>query len=258
MRNLAVATSSQPVRRSSWGRTWPPRVISDHAADGRGTLRALREAVASGADAVALDVMRCGSGDLVIFHEHTLAKFGGRHWEDVSRTPLPALRELDLGGGERVPLLVDGLAAVPPTVLVDLRLRPAPSDDDRQRTELATTAAAIAAKTRGAENVMFGAADGQALASFPANVPTALLVHGLPKWVVRPPTHPPRAVELELPHCDRAAVRQWHSRGIAVHLGPATTKSQLVLAWSLHVDGVITTDPAAARQTIDQLLRVAP
>ena len=252
-----MATSSHPVRRSSWGRTWPPRVISDHAATGRGSLRALREAVASGADAVALDVMRCGSGELVVFHEHTLAKFGGRHWEDVSRTSLPALRELDLGGGERIPLLADALAAVPAHVLVDLRLRPAPSDDDHQRTELAVSAAAIAATTRTSESVMFGAADGHALGSFPANVPTALIVQGLPKWVARPPAHPPRAVELELPHCDRAAVRQWHARGTAVHLGPATTKSQLVLAWSLQVDGVITTDPAAARQTIDRLLRIA-
>jgi len=253
----AVVTSSQPVRRAVWGRTWPPRVISDHAAPGRGSLRALREAVASGADAVALDVMRCGSGDLVVFHEHTLARFGGRHWDDVARTPLPALRELDLGNGERIPLLADALDAVPAHVLVDLRLRPAPGDDDRQRTELATAAAAIAARARGVDNVMFGAADGSALAAFPANVPTALLVPGLPRWVARPPANPPRVVELELPHCDRAAVRYWHARGTAVHIGPATTKSQLVLAWSLTVDGVITTDPAAARETIDRLLRVA-
>lgn len=245
-----MLVTSHQVRRSVWGRVWPPRVIAErsriHGASGW-SLRA---------DAVALDVMRCGSGELVVFHEHTLAGFGGGRWDDVAQTPYATLKTIDLGGG-RIPLFAEALAAIVEHVPVTIRLRFAPTDGEHERAALAANAFAIASQLGAADRVLFGAVDGRALEAIDADVETALLIHGSPLHTPRPPRRQPAVVELELPCADAAEVRRWQARGTAVHLWPANTASQLAVAWSLRVDGVITTDPAFARRTLDRLGRIA-
>ncbi|WP_226004765.1 glycerophosphodiester phosphodiesterase [Natrinema salinisoli] len=86
------------------------------------TLLAVREA-ARRLSAVEVDVRRCGSGELVVFHDDTLERVtdaSGR----VAETPWSDLRELSvLESDESIPRLESVLRAVPQDVTVQLELK---------------------------------------------------------------------------------------------------------------------------------------
>ena len=88
------------------------------------------EAAAAVVDRVELDVRRCGTGELVAFHDATLDRVtdaAGR----VSETPYEALAGLSVdGSGEPVPRLGAALDAVPPDawVMLDLKERGVAAD----------------------------------------------------------------------------------------------------------------------------------
>lgn len=81
------------------------------------------ERAAEHVDAVEVDVRRCGSGELVVFHDETVDRLtdGSGRVADLS---LAELRTLDVdGSGERIPLLDEVLAAVPSNVPLQLELK---------------------------------------------------------------------------------------------------------------------------------------
>jgi len=248
---MVVPSTSTSPRLQSWGRAWPPLVIAERGATANApenSLRAFAAATTDGTDAILLDVMRCGTGEVVVFREHTLAKFGGGRWDDIAATPLATVRDIDLGGGEKVPLLAEAFDAIAADVMVDLRLRLRPTASSEDHAELAMIVLSIVTRARASARVLISSDDGAALAPFAAcGLATALVVPTMPIRVPRRPPREPSVVQLELNGTDGAAVRQWHARGAAVHLWPVHTTSQLVLAWSLRVDGVITNDPGSAR-----------
>lgn len=89
------------------------------------TLPAVRRAAASGADAIEVDVRRCGSGDLVAIHDATVDRVTDATGA-VADLSLSALRDLDvLGSGAGVPALSDVLAAVPADVTLNAELKQA-------------------------------------------------------------------------------------------------------------------------------------
>ena len=85
------------------------------------TLDGFRIAAALGVDAVELDVHRL-EGALVVLHDHALDRTtSGRG--PLEAHSLAALRRLDAGGGQRVPLLEEVLAALPVNVGVNIELK---------------------------------------------------------------------------------------------------------------------------------------
>jgi glycerophosphoryl diester phosphodiesterase len=93
------------------------------------TLAAFCAAERLGADGVELDVWQCLSGELVVTHDDDLAV-----WSDgqgrVTTTSLAALRELDFGrhfsaafAGERIPTLEEVIAALAPTMFINIELK---------------------------------------------------------------------------------------------------------------------------------------
>jgi glycerophosphoryl diester phosphodiesterase len=242
----------------AWGRSWPPRVIADRGAcwpAPENSLRAIRSAVAAGADAIAIDIARCGTGEVVLCYERTLAKFGGGRWDDVATTPFATLQEIDLGGGERIPRLADALALIPDDRMIDVRLRSA-SRTDASRRELADLVMADVARAHAVPRVLVSSEEGAALAPFAATgTATALILPSMPAREFELTPNPPRVVRLELHRVGLNVMRYWHARNTVVHVWPANTRSQLGLAWSLGVDGVLTNDPAGARDAFDQMQR---
>ena len=86
------------------------------------TLLAIREA-ARRLPAVEVDVRRCGSGELVVFHDETLERVTDADAR-VSETPWPDLRELTvLESKEPIPRLETVLQAVPDETTVQLELK---------------------------------------------------------------------------------------------------------------------------------------
>jgi glycerophosphoryl diester phosphodiesterase len=88
------------------------------------------EAATAVADRVELDVRRCGTGELVAFHDATLGRVTGATGR-VSETPLARLGELSVeGSGEPVPTLAAALDAAPAGtwVMLDLKQRGVAAD----------------------------------------------------------------------------------------------------------------------------------
>src|SRR6185437_179332 len=104
------------------GREWAPE----------NTMAAFRRSLDAGVHGIELDVQRCATGELVVFHD-----------EDLSRTTngiglikdcsLAELQRLDAGSwyekqfaGERMPLLLDVLALINGKCVLNIELKNAP------------------------------------------------------------------------------------------------------------------------------------
>jgi glycerophosphoryl diester phosphodiesterase len=75
------------------------------------TLRAFELARIEGADGVELDVRLDGSGEVVVFHDRTLTRITAkRSSARVNELTTAELRAVDVGLGERVPLLAEVLS----------------------------------------------------------------------------------------------------------------------------------------------------
>ena len=85
------------------------------------TLLGFRRAIALGVDAVEFDI-HCVAGRLVVIHDETLSRTTNGHG-DVAGHSLAALRRLDAGGGEHIPLLEEVLACLPPEAGVNIELK---------------------------------------------------------------------------------------------------------------------------------------
>jgi glycerophosphoryl diester phosphodiesterase len=77
-----------------------------HAPDN--TLSSLRQAAELGADMVEFDLRQTADGQIAVIHDPYLVDDAGQP-RLVSRSTLAELRAVDLGGGERVPTLLEAL-----------------------------------------------------------------------------------------------------------------------------------------------------
>jgi glycerophosphoryl diester phosphodiesterase len=97
------------------------------------TLEALMGAMEQQADGVELDVMVCGTGELVVCHDEWLDRLAGLHWE-VRTTPWSKLSRVDVGSRlgfapARIPLLDDVFDALPARAIVNVELKCETVDD---------------------------------------------------------------------------------------------------------------------------------
>src|SRR6476646_7095285 len=91
----------------------PPYVFGHRGVRGaapENTMAAFELAAASGADGVELDVRLCRTGELVVCHDPTLARFtGGQDVRPIADLDLRELARTDVGGGAPVPALAEVL-----------------------------------------------------------------------------------------------------------------------------------------------------
>lgn len=74
-------------------------------------------------DMVEIDLRRCGSGEIVLFHDETLDRITGREGR-LAETPLSELQKLSIFDSDhRVTTLARALEAVPPSVGINLELK---------------------------------------------------------------------------------------------------------------------------------------
>jgi glycerophosphoryl diester phosphodiesterase len=98
---------------SAW--TGPTLVVGHRGGRGEGwppenTLAAFEHAARQGTRAIELDVRTCAGDEVVVFHDASLERMsGGRDAREVREVPLSELRGVDLGGGARIPGLVEVL-----------------------------------------------------------------------------------------------------------------------------------------------------
>ena len=242
-------------RVTHWGRHELPLVIAHRGASAdapENTLSAFRRARSDGADGVELDVMRCGSGEVVVFHDDDLLRLGKRSGL-TRQTPLAALREIDLGGGERIPTLDEALEALDP-MLINIELK---STSKLRDDGLAASVAELLARHDTGARALVSSFDPWLLARFARRAPaiaTGLLFahdQSLPlrrAWSAR--VLRPTALHPESLLVDAASVRRWRARGFAVNVWTVDDPAELRLFVALGVDGVITNRPKNTRAVI--------
>jgi glycerophosphoryl diester phosphodiesterase len=238
-----------------WGRRERPLVIAHRGASAdavENTLAAFRLAREQGADGVELDVMRCGTGEVVVFHDDDLVRLGKRAGL-VRRTSLAELRDIDLGGGERIPLLDDVLEELGP-LLVNVELK---SQSQLRDDGLAAAVAKILGHHAARTRALVSSFDPWLLGRFRLRAPEIasglLFAHdqAVPlrrAWAA--PLLRPTALHPESLLVDEQHLAGWHAREYAVNVWTVDDAAELRLLAALGVDGLITNRPKFARAVL--------
>jgi glycerophosphoryl diester phosphodiesterase len=207
------------------------------------TLQAI-EAAAGVADAVEVDVRRCGSGELVVIHDERVDRVTDGEGA-VADHALAALRELDvLGTGEGVPTLEAVLETVPEAVGVNVELK-----------ERGTTADALERMSSLHPQTVVSSFSSEVLAACrnaDPSVPRALLTAEGGPGAVR------TALELECGYihpavdaCDERLVSDAHHAGMSVNAWTIEARDAAESLARLGVDGVIADRPDVRPELVE-------
>ena len=218
------------------------------------TLEAFQLAIADGADGVELDVQRCRTGEVVVFHDDDLSRLGGRP-ESVSELGLAELREVRLRGGGHIPTLAEALEACGPTSLVNVEIK-----YDRFLpggcAALVTGVADVVARAGAGPRVLVSSFSPAAVWLWHRqnpSLPSALLVEA-PRRFHRPwplraewllPVLSTAAVHPDNRLCRGDVVERWHRRGLAVNVWTVDDPARIRALAGMGVDGIITNEPAS-------------
>jgi glycerophosphoryl diester phosphodiesterase len=247
-----------------WGRHSRPLVIAHRGASAHAlenTLTAFRLARDQGADGVELDVMRCATGEVVVFHDDDLSRLAGRP-DSIRHTSWATLRDVRLEGGERIPRLEDVLAETD-GLLINVELKTPPAWRERARDD--GLARAVAELLRGANSrALVSSFDPLLLLRFRRaleSVPLGLLFSSEQSRPLREawsaPLIAPLALHPEAALVDAVALRDWRGRGYLVHVWTVDDAAELRAMAALGADAVITNRPGETRAVLDDCVTMA-
>ncbi len=236
---------------SCWAAATSPLVVGHRGGRGQGwpaenTLLAFDQARAQGARAIELDVRTCAGGQVVVFHDATLERMThARDVRSVHCVDLARLRGLDLGGGARIPGLIEVLAwAREHGMGVNVEMK----HDVPSRLSLARATVQIV-RSSGAD-VLLSSFDPLLLAVAAATdprIPRALLTHeGQALWAdaLREAVRPPwaRALHLERTQVG-GSVARYLRRGLRVGAWTVNDPDEARRLVGLGVASIITDRP---------------
>ena len=202
------------------------------------TVPAVRAAVEAGADCVEIDVRRCGSGELVVFHDADLDRLTATSGV-LANTSLSTLQSLSvLDSDATVPTLPVVFEAVPDDVTINVELKEAGLADD-----------CLAVFDRFANDVLVSSFDADTLRELDGSgVPLAVLFASgtsmaldVARDVGCVAVHPYRRC------CDAGFVDTAHGAGFDVNAWTVQNDTQADRLASLGVDGLIADAPRFCR-----------
>jgi glycerophosphoryl diester phosphodiesterase len=223
------------------------------------TMAAFRAAKEQGADGVELDVMRCCSGEVVVFHDDDLQRLAHRpgnirelHWDE--------LREVNLSG-QRIPLLSEVLENLG-DLAVNIELKSHPDWKKRLATivrddGLAAAVAGLIHRHGFEARALVSSFDPLLLMRFRAAAPEVstglLFAHDQSRplreaWAA--PVLKPTALHPESFLVEQVTVDEWRGRGYAINVWTVDEPAELRCLSALGVDAVITNRPSLARSVI--------
>jgi glycerophosphoryl diester phosphodiesterase len=223
------------------------------------TLAAFRRAMADGADGVELDVQRCATGEVVVFHDDDLARLAGRP-ERIDQLSLETLREVRLPRGGEIPTLAEVLEACGPAALVNVEIKYA-GLWSKGCQALVDAVADVVNRAGARQRVLISSFSPGAVwrwRKIRPDVPSGLLFEQ-PRPFHRPwplrtdillPLLRPQAVHPEESLCTRESVARWRAQGYAVNVWTVDAPERIAALASMGVSGIITNDPARARSAL--------
>jgi glycerophosphoryl diester phosphodiesterase len=228
------------------------------------TLAAFRLALEQGADGVELDVWRCASGEIVVFHDDDGRRIAGSSAR-ITEAPWSELSRLDVGrwrgerfAGERIPLLEEVLAALP-SAIVNVELKSSGLGDPR----LAWSVAGILRRAAAGDRVIVSSFDPTLVGAFRAcapTVPTGLLFEREQAWPLRSALLArlllPAALHPERVLVDAETARQWTARGYALNVWTVDAEDEIERLTRLGATALITNAPGRCRETLRRLTGV--
>jgi len=247
-------------RAARWRRRGTrPLIWAHRGSSGRlteNTLEAFAAARADGADGVELDVHPCKTGEIIVFHDHDLARMANRP-ERVRDLTWNELRRIELPGGLRIPRLEDALAATD-GLLLDLEIKSPRFAGAGLR--LPREVARILADHGAVERTVVSSFDPVPLLQMRRHLPDvglAFLFHAGEPWPVRRGIGAAAigacALHPEAVLCDAPSVTAWRADGYAVNAWTIDDPAELRRLAEIGVDGVTTNEPARARDVYADL-----
>ncbi|MBE2250347.1 MAG: glycerophosphodiester phosphodiesterase [Myxococcus sp.] len=221
------------------------------------TLEAFEGAVAQGADGVELDVMVCGSGELVVCHDERLERLAGKAWE-VATTPWRKLRQADVGtrlgfAPARIPLLTEVFDALPSDFVVNVELK-CETVDDRG---LAVAVGALLHQRQAGARAFVSSFNPLCLVrlarAYP-DCPRGLLLDPDKAWWPQAygwlPVVAKTSVHPHFSACTQARVNGWHERGWQVAAWTVDDGNEARSLRAMGVEWLITNRPAAMKRAL--------
>ena len=87
------------------------------------TLSAFNKAIELNAKALELDVFKCASGEIVVFHDETLARLSSSE-DSIEQLTINEIQKIQLDDEEKIPTLDEVLSLVKETkILVNIELK---------------------------------------------------------------------------------------------------------------------------------------
>jgi glycerophosphoryl diester phosphodiesterase len=220
------------------------------------SIRAFERAMQDGADGVELDVMRCKSGEVVVFHDDDLQRLCGVAGATRAQ-PWAALRELRVRG-EPIPQLDDVLEALPGRAVINVELKTAPGWAARITDDgLPASVAHILRRHGLGSRALVSSFDPMLLWRFRRLAPeisTGLLFAADQSLPLRRGWSQPLvgalAVHPEAALVDERRVRDWRRRGLGINVWTVDAPGEIRYLASLGVDAIITNRPRQAREAL--------
>lgn len=228
------------------------------------TLEAFAAAVAQGADGVELDVMRCGTGELVVCHDEWLDRLAGLHLE-VASTSYRRLQQVDVGtrlgfAPARIPLLEQVFESLGPQVIINVELK----CDDLDDRGLAVEVGKLITERGEGDRVFVSSFNPLCLIRLAKAFPTlkrGFLIDPDKSWLRQAywwlPVTASSSVHPYFKDCTPERVNAWHQLGWQVAVWTVDDLDEARSLRAMGVDWLITNRPGDLRKRL-QTIRVDP
>lgn len=238
-----------------WRREGAPPLILGHrgasAHEVENTLEAFERALADGADGLELDVRRCATGEVVVFHDEDLRRLAGTP-VTVGAMPLAALRRVRLERDRRISTLDEVLDALPETLInIELKARAG------RGAAIADATIACIDRHRAAGRVLVSSFEPVALARVrlrSRGLATGYLFHRKQARALRR-GWPAIGLRTAAVHPDHVLLTSetaaaWRRAGFAINVWTVDDEADVRRVAALGADAIISNDPARARRAL--------
>ncbi len=229
------------------------------------TMAAFRNAADLGVPWFELDVRRCATGELIVFHDRTLERVAGIK-KDVTTMSWSELKKIDVGShfseefaGEPIPLLQEVVEVFRDRVRLNIEIKEDSARGDGTATALA---AFIDRMALSSECIVSSFNPGSLLrVKLNSSVPLSLVYPtegtGLRDRLLRRPWLAPLLSVYALHPAHRVVtedlVRKAHLRGLAVNTWTVNEESRMRELIRLRVNALITDFPDVALRVVDEI-----
>ena len=216
------------------------RGAKGHAAEN--TLPSIRQALDLGVDAIEVDVFRCATGELVVFHDKTLEKLTNATGA-IEELPLDSIQKITVLGQAPIPTLAEVLDEINGSVVLNIELK-------GSQTALPTHALLqryFEQQTLTPNDILISSFDWEELKIFfqnNTNVPIAVLTEDDPLDAL-PIAQQLKAVAInpDFRTLNKSNVKKIQAAGYKIYPWTVNAPADIEKLKSLGVDGIITDYP---------------